>query len=183
MEKSNRRHSVMINRKFQIQLILKFIALNILIMLLFGLFMYLFLDNEIQGNFRSARVTYKNVKAMLFPIVVTLSILNILFTSILTAAFVLIASFRIAGPIYRFNQALTEIAQGKLLPYTAIREKDQLYECSKSLNALSQNIASSFEQLRGLTLEAEELAKSEGSKELRTKLEEIKKILEKYEIK
>ena len=54
MDNSNRRHSVMINRRFQIQLILKFIALNVIIMGLFGLLMYLFLDNEIQGNFRSA---------------------------------------------------------------------------------------------------------------------------------
>ena len=107
--------------------------------------------------------------------------INILFASILTAAFVLLASFRIAGPMYRFNQALGEIIQGKLNAYTKIREKDQLYECSKTLGELSQSLSTSFLSLKTLLGEAEALAAHSVNPELQAKLEEIKTVLERYE--
>lgn len=180
MDKVNRRHTVMINGRFQIALIVKFIALNVAIMLLFGFFMYLFLDSEIQGNFRSAQVTYKNVKAMLFPIVVTLSILNLVLSSILTSGYVLMASFRIAGPMYRFNQALREMASGRLRPYTSIREKDQFTECSSNLGALAHTLSESFDRLHRLTEEIESLPGVSEHREIVSKLSELKAELDRY---
>jgi len=180
MNNSNRRHTVMINSRFQITLILKFIALNTAIMLVFGFLMYLFLDSEIQGNFRSAQVTYKNVKAMLFPIVVTLSLLNLVFSSILTAVYVLMASFRIAGPMYRFNQALREMASGRLRPYTSIREKDQFNECSSNLGALACRLSETFDSLHRLSEEIESLPGVSEHREIVAKLSELKAELDKY---
>jgi len=180
MDNANRRHTVMINSRFQITLIVKFIALNAVIMLLFGFFMYLFLDSEIQGNMRSAQVTYKNVKAMLFPIVVTLSLLNLVFSSILTTGYVLMASFRIAGPMYRFNQAIREMTSGRLRPYTAIREKDQFYECSSNLGALARTLSESFDRVHRITEEIESLPGVSEHREIVVKLSELKAELDKY---
>ena len=104
-----RRHIIMINKSFQFKLIVKFIIVNIIIMILFGIFLYIFLNSEVESNLQSAHVMYKNIKDMLFPIILTLSFLNILVSSIIIGIFVLYASHRLAGPLYRFNTALGDI--------------------------------------------------------------------------
>ena len=60
--KTPRRKIVLINRKFQINLILKFLVVNIAVMALFGVLMYLFLDSEIEANLLSSHTKYKNMK-------------------------------------------------------------------------------------------------------------------------
>ncbi len=130
---TNKRNSLLINRSFQLRLIIKFVILNIIIMTLFGILMYLFLNSEVESNFRSAHVTYQNLNDMLFPIILTLSIVNILFSSLIIAVFILVASHRIAGPQYRFLETLENIQERNLTTSTTIRGKDQFQQSSEAL--------------------------------------------------
>ena len=107
--KENRRKIVLINKKFQFRLIAMFILLNAVIMIVFGAIMFLFLNSEIEANLNSAHVTYSNLSQMLFPILLTLSGLNIIISSIVIAGFVLFASHKLAGPLYRFNSVIDEM--------------------------------------------------------------------------
>jgi len=77
------RRIILINRGFQLKLILKFLLVNILIMVVFGVSIYSFLNSELDTGLRSAHVTYKNIKDMLLPIVITLSVLSVLVSSII----------------------------------------------------------------------------------------------------
>lgn len=130
----NKRNTLLINRTFQFRLIIKFVILNTAIMAIFGFLMYLFLNSEIDSNLRSAHVTYQNLKDMLFPIILTLSLINILFSSFAIAIFTLIASHRIAGPQFRFLQTLMDIKERDLTTSRDIREEDQFQTSSEALN-------------------------------------------------
>ena len=177
----NRRKIVLINRNFQYRMIGKFIAVNILIMALFGCFMYLFLNSEVESNLLSAHVTYKNVQDMLFPIIITLSIINIIFSSLIIGAFVLFASFRIAGPLFRFNQALLEMCKKNLRPFASLRKGDQLYECSSSLKSMSTIIADDFNIMKTKIDEINNISnKISGNDELSIKVNELEGILNQY---
>lgn len=176
----SRRKIVLINRQFQYRMIAKFIALNILIMIVFGSFLYLFLNSEIESNLQSAHVTYRNIKEMLFPIITSLSIVNILASSIVISVFVLYASFRIAGPMYRFNEAVKEISKKNLSPFTSIRKGDQLYECSLSLRKMSDVIANDFVEMNNAIQNMKKHA-SKKDKQME-QIENLEQIVNQYKI-
>jgi len=142
MGKRNRRKIILINKSFQYKLIAKFIILNTTILIIFAGFIYLFFNSELDSNLHPAHVTFKNMKEMLFPIITTLSLINIIISSIIIWIYILFASHKLAGPMYRFNQALDEIGDRNLKPLINLREGDQYIE-----------ISSSFEKMTGLLVD------------------------------
>ncbi|MFH0976034.1 MAG: hypothetical protein V1874_09655 [Spirochaetota bacterium] len=179
----NRRHIILINREFQVRLISKFIIINILIMIIFGFFLYIFLNSEVETNLLSAHVTYKNVKDMLFPIILTLSIINMLVSSIIIAVFVLYASHKVAGPLYRFNEALKDILNKNLKTFTALREGDQLYDCSITLTQVSQALTEDMSEIKNGITEVKNLCSKSGGKEkLIKKLKELENLISQYQL-
>ncbi len=167
----------MINRKFQITLIVKFLLVNILILSVFGVFLFLFLNSEVEANLHSAHVTYHNMKDMLFPIIVTLSILNILLSSAIITIFVLYASFRIAGPLYRFNTAIKEITKGNLKPLLKLRDKDELVEFSVSLQEMAGVCVDNIERSKFLSSRLKEINQDLKNQDLEELVSDLDKAL------
>ncbi len=176
-----RRKIVLINRRFQINLILKFVIVNIGIMALFGFLIYLFLDSEIEANLLSSHTKYKNMKDMLLPIVLALSFINVLISSFIIAFFVLFASFRIAGPLFRFNSALNEITSGNLKPYINLREKDQLFEISQSLQSFSEQFCNDFTQLDEIRKQLIEINTQLNNKPTQECIQKLSQVIEQYQ--
>ena len=179
--KTPRRKIVLINRKFQINLILKFLIVNIAVMALFGALMYLFLDSEIEANLQSSHTKYKNMKDMLLPIVMALSLINVLVSSLIITFFVLFASFRIAGPFFRFNSAVTEITNGNLKPFVNLREKDQLFEISQNFKSFSERFCKDFSQLDQIRKQLEETNVPLKDDSLKTSIQQLKLVIEPYQ--
>jgi hypothetical protein len=179
----NRRHIVLINKSFQFNMIAKFIIINIIIMIVFGFILYLFLNSEVDSNLHSAHVTYKNIKDMLFPIIITLSIINILVSSIIIAVFVLFASHKVAGPLYRFNEALKDICNRNLNTFTGLREGDQLYECSHTLTQAAKLLAGDMSDIKAKTDEIKDmLVKSKPKAKTVKKVEDLENIVNLYRV-
>lgn len=179
----NRRHMVLINKDFQFKLIIKFLIINIIILILFGVFLYVFLNSEVEANLLSAHVVYKNIKDMLFPIVITLSIINILVSSIIIALFVLYASHKVAGPLYRFNEALKDVSNRNLNTYTSLRDGDQLYECSVTLKQMSQVLTEDISKIKTGIAEIKNIYKdNRQNNQAEKKLNEIENIVNLYKL-
>ncbi len=176
----NRRKIIMINRRFQITLIIKFLLVNVLVLSVFGVFLFLFLNSEVEANLHSAHVTYHNMKDMLFPIIVTLSILNILLSSAIITIFVLYASFRIAGPLYRFNAAIKEITKGNLKPLLKLRDKDELVEFSVSLQEMAGTFVDNIERSRFLSSRLKEINQDLKNQELEELVSDLDKALSEF---
>lgn len=149
----NRRKIVLINKKFQIKMISKFIILNIVLMVIFSIMIYIFTSSEIDTSFNKAHITFTNIRDMLIPIVVTLSIINILISTIIIAGFVLFASFRIAGPLYRFNQIVQDLGERRFNTITSLRKDDQLYACSVTLEDTVHTLGNDLESIKKITEE------------------------------
>jgi len=181
MEKENKRKIVLINKRFQYGLIAKFLLVNIVILATYGGFLYLFLDNEIQSNLYSAHVTYNNMKGMLWPIVLTLSILNIIVSSILISVFVLFASHRIAGPLYRFKSAVHEICQRNLQPFLSLRKKDELFSLSDTLQEMTDLLKEDVGKIGEVLVRVKEINQSIENSDLAAEIEKLEAIVQQYQ--
>ena len=172
----------LINRDFQIGLMVKFFIANAAILTIFGGILFLFLRGEIESNLHSAHVAYKTVGAMLFPIILTLSLLILAILSVTTIYVILHASHRIAGPMYRFNHALGELGGRNLTTMTKIREDDQLAELSTSLERVRALWAGDVERLRKLAADLEAVVPAGGGDEARRILSEVRAVLSAYKM-
>jgi len=166
----------LINRDFQVKLMSRFILMNAVILAVFGAVLYLFLSAEVGSNLQSAHVAYRTVGAMLFPIVLTLSLLSFVVLSVTSILVVLYASHRVAGPIYRFHQALRDLGQRNLKTMTRIREDDQLAEVASALDQMRDTWVFDVAELRRLTAELRVSAGESAKKPL----DEIEALLGSY---
>jgi hypothetical protein len=171
----------LINRDFQIGLMVKLILANAGILLIFGGILYLFLRGEIASNLQSAHAAYRTLGAMLLPIVITLSLLILAILSVTIVFVILYASHRIAGPMYRFHQALTELGRGNLKTLTRIREDDQLTALSDALETARVRWAGDVASLKSLAAELAQALKSGApSDQSQAKLDELQSVLDRY---
>jgi methyl-accepting chemotaxis protein len=182
-EKVNQRKKVMIDKYFQIKLIIKFILINALVMLIFSTAIYLFMHSELDANLKSAHAKYASFDEMLFPIVAMLSVVNLLVSSVIIAFVILIATFRIAGPIYRFNEVLKSVAQKNLNPMMKLRKKDQLEGCAESLGDALSVLRSEISEMK-ITISNMEKHPEYGnaSKQVKESFESVKGRLDKFVI-
>jgi methyl-accepting chemotaxis protein len=182
-QKVNQRKKVMIDKYFQIKLIIKFILINAFVMLIFSTAIYLFMHSELDANLKSAHAKYTSFNEMLFPIVVMLSVVNLLVSSVIIAFVILIASFRIAGPMYRFNEVLKSVAQKNLNPMMKLRKKDQLEGCAESLGAALSVLRSEISEMK-TTISGMEKHPDYGkaSRKIKESFDSVKDRLEKFVI-
>ncbi len=179
--KENRRKIILIDRKYQFKMIIKFIMVNILALAIFGILIFLFFNNELDTNLRTAHVTYRNIRDMLLPIVVTLSIINIIITSILVFIFVLYASHKLAGPLFRFLQVLKAMTERNYAAYSDLREGDQLQEISDELKNCTETLKNDMAAIAEKIDDCEK--NSDDTGKVKKTMGEVKALLESYRFK
>lgn len=173
----------LINRDFQYRLMAKFIFIYGAMVIIFGALLYVFFDSEISANLFSAHVSYRSVSQMLMPIFITLTVLNMIITGVMIVLVVLRSSHKIAGPLFRFNEALKAIADRNLKPITSIRDDDQLKDISTTLGRVTDTLGEDISQLKRKISQLSELCTASGRdmpEPVKTKMEEIKSITDKY---
>ena len=180
MEFENKRHTMLINKRFHYRLIGRFLFANVIIMGMFGGVLYLFLDNEIQSNLYSAHVVYKNMKSMLIPIVLTLTTLNIIISSIVISLIVLFMSQKIVGPLHRFRCAIQEICQKNLGPSLDLRDNDELFPLSDQLKEMIENLQQDGGKIKKVQLRLKELNQELQNSELETEIEKLGSVSRQY---
>jgi nitrate/nitrite-specific signal transduction histidine kinase len=119
---------------------------------------------------------------MLFPIVLTLSLLNVVVSSLILAVFVLYASHKIAGPMYRFKLALDEISRRNLSATTSVRHDDQLQEVSASLKRVAETLREDCQTMKDGLATMKPLAAGNASPELLRTLEKLQTTVDLYQI-
>jgi hypothetical protein len=183
LEDRPQRRIKLINPRFQVGLMIKFILVNTAVLALFGAALFLFLRGEVEANLRSAHVVYRTVGDMLFPIILTVSLLNLVILSVTIVFIVLNASHRIAGPMFRFNQALKGLGARNLKAMTRIREDDQLVEISVSLERMRGLWAGDVMRLKDLLGDlCARVPSSRSDEVLQKKLEEMAAVLDSYDV-
>ena len=116
----NRRHTIVINKKFQYQYSLLIVALTILLVNGFIIFRTLFPGQE--------PLVLEMASALAVAAVESVLLAAIWYGS-------LKASHRIAGPVYVFAREINKLGQGDLTARMRLRDKDMFKPEAESMNA------------------------------------------------
>lgn len=136
-----RRRILLIDRKFQYALIGRLLLVQLLLLLVTVVALWTFLDSEIGTTLSRAHITVTSVRELLWPVLATIAGVNALVAIGITFVVVLVASHRIAGPLYRVQSALSALEQGDLAPLTSIREHDQTGPLAAQLASTVRQVA------------------------------------------
>lgn len=136
-----RRRILLIDRRFQFSLIGTLLAIQLMLLGAAIGVLWLFLDSEMGATLSSAHATAASVRALLGPVMATIAAVNAVVIIGTTFAAVLVASHRIAGPLYRVREALASVERGDLVPHTATRQRDQASPLADQLTATLRQLA------------------------------------------
>ncbi len=143
--KPSKRKSLLINKRFQLAVLVYANALAFLVIGIFSYGVYVFSCrlNEFAGQLsdQQAEVLINFLymqERSLFAVFAFVSICA--FVVICTSAMVI--SHRIAGPLYRLNKHLSKVAAGETLEDVKFRENDYFPELADSCNRLLQKLRS-----------------------------------------
>ena len=120
----------LIKKRMQLGLTLRFLFLTILFALFIGFEAYITIwpvVSEVIPENLVSLVRYQiffRLFLFIFPVIFVI------------AGFSIVFSHRIAGPIYRFEQTLDDLIQGKEVKFIHLRKGDELQELAAKINEL-----------------------------------------------
>ncbi len=139
MEKvKNRRRNYYIKKKFQRNFILKFCALVVLGSVISGAILYALSSATVTTTFENSRLTIKSTADYILPMVFLASVFVVIIVGIATIFITLFTSHRIAGPLYRMEKDVGEVASGKLNTRFNLRTGDEIKPLALSLDKMAQ---------------------------------------------
>lgn len=136
------RSSRLLERAFKIRFGLKLCFFTLLGGAGVLLLLYFSLSRSLGPSYGSAIYTIHELKIRIAPLIFASSY-SILILAVVTGAIALISvlfSHRIAGPLYRIQKNLEEVASGDLTVNTRFRGLDQLTALAEDLNAMVRSL-------------------------------------------
>ncbi len=134
------RRQLYINRDFQTRFIIKFC----LILLLGGAIsigLTLFNNQEtLTSSFSNSKLLIQNTSLAIMPSVIYTTLISTLVIGLIVIMATLLASHKIAGPMFRFEQDIDKISTGDLKNRIDIRTGDQLQAIAVSLNKMIDSL-------------------------------------------
>ena len=154
MADRSKRKKLYIKKKFQTDFSIKFLILIAMeSVLAIGLFIYLSRGTFITG-YSGAELVIARTGAYFLPTVLLANLALIGFTAFAGFIIMVAYSHKIAGPLYRFEKSIDEMASGDLTSRFNLRADDQLEELAGKMNVLSEKLD---EAVTGIKNEAREL--------------------------
>lgn len=143
-----KRRQLYINRDFQTRFILKFC----LILLLGGavsIGLTLFNTQEsLTSSFSNSKLVIQNTSLAIMPSVIYTTLISTLVIGLIVIMVTLLASHKIAGPMFRFEQDIDKIAAGDLKSRIDIRKEDQFQAIATSLNNMIDSLNTKFSDIK-----------------------------------
>jgi methyl-accepting chemotaxis protein len=141
MEKfMNRRRNYYIKKKFQRNFIMKFCFLVALGSVISGLIIYAMSRATVTTSFENSRLIIKSTADFILPAVMLSGAVVILLTGLATIAITLLTSHKIAGPLYRLEKDVDEVARGNLRMAFKLRQGDEIKALAASLNNMVREL-------------------------------------------
>ena len=187
-EKSqNRRKNYFIKKKFQVVFIIKFCILVIISVCISAGIIYALSRASMTTSFEDSRLVIKSTADFILPTVLLSSAVVIFCIGIATVIVTLFTSHKIAGPLYRMEKDVEEVASGNLKKKFHLRDNDELKGLADALEQMTQSLKADIHDLKISTSELEttvkecEARESDVSlKDLRDRITKMKEALEKF---
>ena len=168
----HRRRNYFVKKSFQSKFSLRFVVLILLeAVLIAGLFLYVSSGTLTTGyhgsDFRIEKTAeFFSVTFFLISLIVGIAM------GLLGMALFVYLSHRIAGPLYKFEKILREVASGNLSQRFRLRKKDQLSSLAQDLNDLIGVLDYKIGRIKKDAEKASSLISSKNSVEDAAKLKE-----------
>lgn len=132
-----RRRNYFIKKKFQLDFSVKFLVIIVIeAILAIGLFLYLSKDTLTTAYFGSELKIARTYDFFL-PTLLFSNLIIVGITGIIGIVALIFLSHRLAGPLYRFENVLSDLSKGDLTQRFKLREKDEFVELQNRINALA----------------------------------------------
>jgi methyl-accepting chemotaxis protein len=152
------RRILFIDRKFQANFILKFLALLLAGTALFNVAAYLILNRRLEGSLYNAHMTIKSVGEILLPSLLSLSVVFLLLLGAAILMMTLFVSHLIAGPLYAIRRYIERIGEGELDFNARLRSKDQTTPLALTLSDTMQVLNTRIASIQTVATEIHESA-------------------------
>jgi methyl-accepting chemotaxis protein len=176
----NRRRNYFIEKRFQRNFILKFCVLVMAGSFLSGVIIYLMSRSTVTTTFENCRLTIKSTWDFMLPAVLISSAVVIVFIGLATIAVTLFTSHRIAGPLYRMEKDIDEVASGNLKKVFRLRQGDELKALAENLDKMTRAIGDMVSGIKRSVSEIESNLETADKKILGNKLKELKAALSNF---
>jgi len=175
----NRRRNYFIKQKFQRDFMLKFFIVIIIGVIISGAIIYSMSKSTVTTSFEKSRLRVKSTADFIMPAVLLSSVAVILFAGLATIIITLFTSHRIAGPLYRMEKDMEQVASGDLTVRIRLRHTDEIKALAVSMDVMVQSLRAHIQAISKAVTELESIAESPQAKE---KINELKDVLLKLKI-
>lgn len=138
----NRRRNYYIKKEFQRNFILKFCTLVLIGSFISGIIIYAMSTSTVTTTFINSRLTIKSTADFILPSVLLSSIIVIVVIGLASIWVTLFTSHRIAGPLYRMEKDVQEVAAGNLKMRFSLRQGDEIKPLAASLDTMTETLRS-----------------------------------------
>lgn len=179
----NRRRNYFIKTKFQRNFIIKFCILAIISSLVTGTAIYLVSKSTVITTFENSRLQIKSTADFILPTVLVTTAMVIPLIGLAAVAVTLFTSHRIAGPLYRMEKDIQEISLGNLKKRFNLRWSDEIRPLADDLDQMTQFLRAGVADIKARVLELESALQASGgpSGEVKSKLQDLKTALAKFD--
>lgn len=177
--KMYKRRQYFIKKGYQFRFILRFCVILLAGVIVSTGLLLLFSRSSLTSTFDQSHLVIENTARAILPAVLLTNLITLGLVTLATIMVLLFLSHRLAGPLFRFEKEIKEIASGDLNKQVRLRRDDQIKEMAESLNFMTTSLR------RKLLIIQKELAelsvlhlKDEISNDM---AERLKKINERFE--
>ncbi len=180
--KTYRRRSYLIDRKFQGKFIARLSALVLIGGILTIVLLYLFGTQSKTVAIQNSRVVARSTADFILPLLVQTVIAVTILVGLTAGLMTLLMSHKIAGPLYRFKKVMEALERGDFSSEFNIRSTDQLNSLADEVNSMIRNTKKEVLELKNsavsLKIKLDSLAENDLSENKRSILAELKKLSE-----
>ncbi len=160
-----RRKQHFIKKGYQARFILKFCLVVLVGAVISSGLLYLLAQGSLTSTYADSRLTVRSTSAAILPAVIYTNLITLALVTVATVFVVLYVSHKIAGPLFRFEKELSEIAEGDLTKVVKLRSKDEVTDMADSLNKMTASLRERLKELQGELDEAAGIALEENASE------------------
>jgi len=175
-----RRRTYIVRMDFQKDFIIKYCVLVLIAAILLSLIVYFFCGSTVTTVFKESRLRILNTNDFILPYLFWSSAIAVICAVAVCWRMTLIISNRLAGPLFRLEQDLAQVAQGNLTLNIRVRQKDEFQSLARILNDLTGEWRSDIIDFKHKVAELDR--SSDLSSKDRIVLNKLKEALAKYKV-
>jgi methyl-accepting chemotaxis protein len=182
------RVTYLISRGFQLKFVGAFVMVLVILGLITHSLLYFVAGQEISGSLFDAHATLQHTWQLLFPTVLTMYLALILSGAAVSYALIVYLSHKIAGPLFRIEQDMKAVTNGKISTRIKLRATDQIQEIMGAFNKMADSMETRISSAKEIVNELELIGNrisvsdenSEDAESLKKEIQKLKNYLDEF---